>query len=296
MQRDPEQIAHAEFAERLHAIVDEMLRPFGKASLRDQSTFLNPNPLPFDVSKDNEHDTKAEFAAELKVVESCVNDLKAVLMRLRPSGEGTLDDKVRDGLRRAVNEQMKKNAPGVSAQDAFGLIRRNAAEVNGFFSSLLILLDLMSAFEARLERLREQQALYWTLRNRAPDYYARAIALRLARLYAHRTGQRPTVGTTAELGDPSTGFTRALQEVFNLLGISTGVRSPAAWAVDQIGESDLRPPVNYLASLLTAPFGEVRQPGLMGDILGLARDESPDPSGLSAPSIWLLRAERNRAN
>ena len=276
MQRDPKQTAEEEFAERLHAIVDEMLRPFGKVSPRGHSTVLTPNPLPFDVTKDNEHDTKAEFAAELKVVESSVNDLHAVFMRLRPSGEGALDEKVHDGLRRAVNEHMKMNVPSVNAQDAFSLIRHNAAEVNGLFSSLLILFDLMSALEARLESLREQEALYWTLKNRAPDYYARSIALRLARLYAHHTGQRPTVGTTAELGDPSTGFTRALQEVFNLLGITTGVRSPAAWAVDQIGENDLRPPVNYLASLLTSPFGGIGQTGLMGDILGRASDKTPD--------------------
>ncbi|MEO1028814.1 MAG: hypothetical protein AAFX02_07120 [Pseudomonadota bacterium] len=81
--------------------------------------------------------------------------------------------------------------------------------------------------------------------HRAPDYYARAIALRLARLYASEVGERPTYGTSGETGEPSTGYTRALRDVFEILEIDAREKIYATWAVKHLNDDDLktaRPP------------------------------------------------------
>lgn len=126
-----------------------------------------------------------------------------------------------------------------------------------------------------MDALSEQEDLYWSLSHRAPDYYARSIALRLAKLYARETETRPTVGTSGETGDPSTGYLRALKETFEVLGIGTGVRSPAEWAVQQIGEEDLEPwrPFGLAGSMgLSSEIGD--RSNTLGGVLGFDPEKS----------------------
>jgi hypothetical protein len=91
---------------------------------------------------------------------------------------------------------------------------------------------------------------YWNKPHRAPDYHARAIALRLARLFARETGKLPTTGTTADDGDPSTPYSRALRDIFEILGFKTTQRNYAEWAIQQITENDLAPPSRLFSGLL----------------------------------------------
>ena len=68
-------------AERLHEVVDEMLAPYGKQSPRGLGLLADHSP-PFDISKPNQHDSKAEFSMERAAVETAsnlVNELLSVL-------------------------------------------------------------------------------------------------------------------------------------------------------------------------------------------------------------------------
>lgn len=85
--------------------------------------------------------------------------------------------------------------------------------------------------------------------NRSPNYYARTIALRLARLYAKEMGHRPTLGISREGNFPSTDFGRALEEVFTILNITASFRNAARWAIEQLTDEDMRPQRNALAGL-----------------------------------------------
>jgi hypothetical protein len=89
--------------------------------------------------------------------------------------------------------------------------------------------------QERIEVLQQEGAEYWALPHRAPDYYARSISRQLANVYATTHLKRPTFGTNNNI--PSTKFAVTLENIFATLGISTGIRGPAEWAISQISES-----------------------------------------------------------
>lgn len=266
-----------EIAERLHNIVDRMLQPFDKKSSRQGMNALVPNPTPFDISKENFHDSKAEFQAELKRVETSIKAISTLLDQLFPDTDQATEKTQAEQLRNALSLSMRWSTRQYPLDSASNLIRKNVAETDGTMLTLLICLDFQRTLVERRNLLDEQKKLYWSLPHRAPDYYARAIALRLARLFAKETGTRPTVGTSGETGEPSTSYARALSEVFEVLDISTGTRSPAEWAVQQITEGDLRP-WNALAFLnRLGPSPESVDPSqTLGGLLGLDPFKSPD--------------------
>ena len=141
-----------------------------------------------------------------------------------------------------IDRKCRENATKIPVDSASSLIRRNAASVGGTHAFLWLLIDMEESFSARLKELDEQEERFWNVKHRAPDYFAREIALRLARLFAREIGQKPTVATSGIDGKPSTSFTRALAKTFDVLDVATKPRSAAEWAVNQITEGDLSPP------------------------------------------------------
>jgi hypothetical protein len=130
------------------------------------------------------------------------------------------------------------------------LVRKNAADAGFTFCLILLILDLVRDLKQRNQELENQEATFWNLSGRAPNHYARTIALRFARLIARKTGKMPTFGTSSDGGHPSTEFGRALEEVFEVLEIRASVRNAARWAISQLSEDDLKPePMNALGSI-----------------------------------------------
>jgi hypothetical protein len=121
------------------------------------------------------------------------------------------------------------------------LVRKNKADTGFFVHELWGLADLLMLLRERQDELKDQEQQYWNRKSRPPNYYARAIALRLARLYAREKGARPTFGTARDGGHPSTRYGRALETIFVALEIKGGVKHAAKWAIDQLTEDDLRP-------------------------------------------------------
>lgn len=249
MQRKNAPDSVPDVAERLHVAVDNMLAPFGKEGMRGRTTILAPDP--FDVSKPNQHDTKAEFQRELDAVSGSLEHLDAALDLLGSNEDDPEHLAMINRLIPVLHQKMYKNAPRDNLGDSIEIIRKNVAEVGGYTGAFLVMLDFSLALTERYQELKDQEEKFWNLKHRAPDYYARAIALRLAKLFAQETGQKPTYGTAASGDHLSTSYGRALEEVFAILEINQKVRTHAKWAIDQITEEDLKPPpVNYLARMV----------------------------------------------
>ena len=151
-----------------------------------------------------------------------------------------------------------------------------AAMLGGMPTFLWLVVEMEQNFKGRLKELNEQEERFWNLSHRAPDYYAREIALRLARLFARETGQRPTVGTSGVDGKPSTGYARALSAAYDVLGITAAPRSPAEWAVAQVTDNDLSPPRNALAGFLGygLPMGAPARRNVLADLASTKKRSS----------------------
>lgn len=247
MQKNPEADDANERASQLHSIVDRMLAPFGKTSRRDRQSLLSSSE-PFDTSKPNEHDSKAEFQRELAAVKGSHDNLRTALNLLAPMKPSEENREMLERLRPILDQKLRNQASQERVGDVLELIRKNAAEVGGFTASFLVLLDLWLVLSDRHSELLVQEEKFWNVSHRPPNHYARTIALRLAKLYARETGQRPTIGTSGVSGEPSTTYSQAVKETFELLGITSDGRSPTEWAVAKLTDDDLKPPVNALAN------------------------------------------------
>ncbi|WP_416882852.1 hypothetical protein [Marivita sp.] len=251
----------SDLAEKLHRIIDELLRPFGRGSPRNG--FFGTG-LPFDVTKPNQHDSKADFTREYEIVKNSLAHVNSILFTMiddkDPEKKKTLDQ-----LQREIDRKLRLATSQATIETTTDLIRRNVADTGGFVVTLWLFVDFQKVLRARLKELDEQRDKFWNVPHRAPDYYARAIANRLAKLYARETGQRPTSGSSPVSGASSTSFTKALEQIFEVLGIQSGTRSPADWAIEHLTEEDFMPHQNALANL---GFPIDDNPPQMGSLLG----------------------------
>lgn len=260
--------------DQLNNLVDVLFGPV-------QRNVLATYSAPFDISRPNIHDNKGEFLRELKAVQTAIGHLNGLwdLLVVVPTLKGgdPLQNAMVDRLRRAIESdalQRSKSKPTKSASD---LALKNLNDTGFFYNSLYVIIDLLNSFNQRLRDLREQEVQFWTVANRPPNYYARVIALRFARLFASRTGKRPTFGISSEGAHPSTEFGRALEEVFGILEIKANVRKAAEWAISQLTENDWNPVGNALERPLRGvpAFDKLRvnHPSSRDEIVRLLQDK-----------------------
>jgi len=157
-----------------------------------------------------------------------------------------------DRLQLAVNVGAYQKQRGSIVSTARDLALKNMIDAGFYHTSMLLLVDMFGVYNQRLTELKDQEKQFWSVPNRAPNYYARTIALRLARLYAKEKGQKPTFGIARAGNHPSTNYGRALEEVFSILNIKAAVRNAADWAIGELTDSDINPPVNALAGGILA--------------------------------------------
>ncbi len=274
MHQKPDTNDEPDISERLHRAVDKMLEPFGKEGMRGRLTLLVSDP--FDTTKPNQHDSKAEFQRELDAVSGALTHLDAALDVLGSNDEEGEHFAMLRRLAPIIDHKLRKAAPRTGLADSTELTRKNVAEVGGYTTSYFIMLEFSLALTERYQELKDQEDKFWKLNHRAPDYYARAIALRLAKLFAQEVGERPTYGTAALGGHPSTSYARALEDVFDILEIKQKVRTHAKWAIQQITDEDLAPPPkNALASLLGHSSQQSRSGSVSRVVRALLDKSSP---------------------
>jgi len=229
---DPQKI------ERLNLLADRLASSTGL-------TFSGRDDAPFDVSRSNLHETKKEFLEEVNTVSAAIDHLQSVLKLLSPLWNEP--DPPRQAMIRRIHlaidqsvrqELRKRKVRGGSAQD---VAVQNFRDTGFIDNALSVLPDMVLALKGRLTELGDQERQFWSASNRAPNHYARSIALRFARFFAAHTGKRPTFGTSSQGGHPSTDFGRALEEVFEILEIGASVKVAATWALSQLVDEDLQP-------------------------------------------------------
>ena len=224
----------------LHDRLWEIAGRFGYTN--DGRGLLGVNGPPFDISKPNIHDSKAEFQEEARAVDAALDHARALLQftysmyfEEEPGHNAT------KRLGDFVNQEARKDQDHERSESIIDMIRRNAVDYGLTFLTHFLVLDFQRQLAKRKQELADQESVYWSSAHRAPNHYARTIALRFAKLVARSTGKYPTIGTSRDGGHPSTDFGRALEEIFELLGIGANFRNPAQWAIRQLTDDDLKP-------------------------------------------------------
>jgi hypothetical protein len=229
--------------ERLWAIAERFSvpKPIG---------FIATARSPFDISRPNSHDSKAEFLLEKQAIGSALENARP-LLDLVLNGVSDQNARQHGAIRKAlkfVDESVRSKRRVGQLETVFDLMRSNALSIGLSPVLVFLLFDFVEALELREQELKGQEAVFWSGVGRAPNHYARTIALRFAKLVARAAGRKPTFGTARDGGHPSTEFGRALEEIFKILDVGADVRNAAKWAISQLTEEDMNPPVrNALA-------------------------------------------------
>jgi hypothetical protein len=234
--------------QRLREIVGRLvdLNPMGNALL----TTLPP----FDISRPTQHDTKREFLAEQKYVAAMFKQVTTLLkLLIAQLDDNEYSDDGAIAVGQFIDTQALRRRNGADIQSARQLVVDGAARVGLSVTSTILLFEMRSALIHRKQDLESEHEAHWSGTGRAPNHYARSIALRFAKLIYQQTGEKPTFGTARDGGHPSTTFGRALEEIFEVLGIEATVKHPATWAIDQLSEEDKFPPPGSLASMMASP-------------------------------------------
>ena len=135
--------------ERVHRVVDEMLEPFGKKSFRGNALAFEAVE-PFDLSKPNQHNSKAEFLREKELVEACLKHLEALTELLWADDEKSDRSAMLDRFRPRLDAKLRSITGRFPVESAFSLVRKNVAEAGASFSSLFVFMDLTAGLRERL--------------------------------------------------------------------------------------------------------------------------------------------------
>ena len=152
--------------ERLEAIVARFCTPKPR-------TILGTVQPPFDTSRPNSHDTKAEFLSEKAVVESALQDAQSLLDFMMASfrSEDPNHDAAKN-VRRLVDVSAKQSARSDKVETIADLVRKNAVESDFSLVMTFLLIDLTSELRKRKQELESQEVIFWTGKGRSPNHYA----------------------------------------------------------------------------------------------------------------------------
>ncbi len=242
----------------------------------NKDSALAPTGPRLDLSRPNFHDSKRDFLREKTTVEQAIMHGEGFLnlfVGQEYKGDSEHAD-MRNRITTAVNQFAKGNARRKHLKSADDLVLKNILETGFFYNSLFVMFEILSVYRQRLAELNDQEKQFWNVTNRPPNYYARTIALRFARMYAREKRERPTFGISSQGNHPSTDFGRALEKIFQLVEVKASVRNAGVWAINQLTDDDLKPP----------------QRGLMGGLFGLDHKAS---SATQPTENALLKLQRS---
>lgn len=223
------------------------------------------NPEPFDISQPNIHESKTDFLYELKAVSGVVEHTAGIKDLLLPSNEEKTEqhEQLEKRLQLSIDLHSIKLRKSQRPSSSTDLALNNILDVGFYWNSIFVAFYMNWAYSERLKELKEQEREFWSVKHRPPNYYARAIALRLARFYAQQTGTKPTFGTSSDGPHPSTHYARLLEQVFRILEINAALKNAASYAIENITDEDLKPK-GLLSALFEKPFSgnDVSKQGL----------------------------------
>lgn len=255
-----------------------VIRLIGVRNALRFNTILGSADPGIDTSKPNIHDNKADFLRERDAVVGGIEKLEQALLHMMPDREDSKQAVMINRLADAIDKEAAKKLRPVKVLDAYDLAMRNIVQTGFYYNSMFVMLRMVNSLKERLKELQDQEAQFWSVSNRPPNYYARTIALRLARLYAREKGHAPTFGTSRDGGHPSTDFGRSLEEIYHILGIKARVSNAAKWAIAELTEQDTSPGQNALEGgllgLLSAPKPTGDKETVIDELANLAKKGS----------------------
>tara|TARA_R100000988_G_C3965128_1_gene148388 strand:- start:104 stop:898 length:795 start_codon:yes stop_codon:yes gene_type:complete len=203
---------------------------------------------PFLLDRPTMHASRSDFEAELAVASELSKGINSILKLYED--DARLD--ALGSLRELLDEAARQDygpTPHSSPNEIVEIVMRHA----GVMSTTLIGLTITALeLRKRLGALEEEKRVLRGGAHKPSDLHARALALRLAKFYASQTGLRPTSRTTDRSRGATTSFALALDELFDLVDIDTGTRSPMGWAIRNIEDDDLLPPHENLVRVLSS--------------------------------------------
>lgn len=218
--------------------IDQLNKLADSLSLHGSAKFHGRDTTPFDISRPNLHDPKAEFSAEFSLVSAALGHVEALIDLFRARGaeinaeETAHLTRVIDAVNLAVrNGTRKKKIHEGRSRD---LVVQNFRDTGFTANFAAVLIDMELGLRIRQAELTEQKELFWKTGHRSKSPYPYAIAYRFAHFYISQTGNPPKFGTSSHDGKPSTRFGNCLEEVFDILGIDAGIRGPAVSAAKEV--------------------------------------------------------------
>lgn len=232
-------------------VVDRLI---GARNALAMNTYLGGAGSRIDISKPNIHDNKADFVKERDAVLGAIEKLEQALKFVLPDREDVKQSTMVARLSEDIDQKALRSLGRKPDEYAYELAMRNIVQTGYYYNFLFINMRMVASLKDRFKELQDQEAQFWSVPYRAPNYYARTIAVRLARLYAAEKRKMPTIGTSRDGGHPSTDFGRALEDIFQILGIKARVSNAAKWALGQLTEDDVNPaPTGLMGGLLGYP-------------------------------------------
>ena len=182
-------------SEQIDAIIDGLLGPRKVSGL---GGILSSSLPRLDTSRPNIHESKKEFLRERDTVTSIIEHLEAVIEQVIHKQGDDEHEQMIGRLHVAINIGAVKLQRYNQIASASVLAIRNTIDTGFYYNSLYVVIEMINVYNERLKELQDQEKEFWSVPHRAPNYYARTIALRFARLYASEKQERPTFGISRE--------------------------------------------------------------------------------------------------
>lgn len=216
--------------------LNEVVEPFRKT----KPDGYNPTVFTaFDTTRPNFHDSKADFLKEKELVETAIGNSQGLYFFLLRGAFGDAEhENVEKRIASIVEERSRARLRDHPVTGPDDVVRKNASEIGLPRATARLLWDFRFELQDRMRELESQESTFWSLGSRPPNYYARTIAIRFAKFVARESGQKPTIGTSSDGNHPSTDYGRALEEIFEILGIKSHFKRPGQWAIDELTEKD----------------------------------------------------------
>jgi hypothetical protein len=119
-------------------------------------------------------------------------------------------------------------------------------------NSLPVLESMQTALKDELQRVERERVLIWGGAGTTFDAEARYVAWKVAELHRYLRKEYPTM-SKSHFGDPSSPYTRAVSQVFQLLSIKTDYRSPCLHVINELKKRKPFPHPEIELSLINDP-------------------------------------------
>lgn len=214
-----------------------------------------------DLEPPTEYLTKKELFEETKLVSEAMRLLDELFGSLFSNEANLGQDNAYRKLGKRMNALARTKLATRDRNSVLHWLLHNVADYSTFHFGRSFFQLLLSCLHERETELKAMERLWPEGRGKPKNLYAYAIAYRLARIYFRGFGVVPTYGAKSGTKSASTKFTRALEIIFENLGIASNVIAPTKEAIRRIEEEERtsKPRPSLLTAYIDPKFGGNRE-------------------------------------